>query len=483
MNDPHEVGCRPDRARHAVLGATLLGVLVSGCALTPPPAHQANVAAALPAGTQVPGGWVSDAVAGPVTNGWLAELADPSLDALVAEALRNNTDLRAAASRVIAAQQAAVVAGSRLYPWVGVNLGGNVTHDDGGTTNESSKAYLGVGWELDVWGRLRAERSAADAGAEAVALDYAWARQSLAATVARLWYLNIEANQLVALAGAAVDVYQKLTDLVQVRTDAGKVSNLDLTFMRAKLESAQSNLEATRAAQASARRGLETLLGRYPAAEIAVADAFLPLAPPPEADVPGAMLLRRPDLLAAEQRVLATFRQQEAAELSLLPDFSLSLAGGRLGDQILTLLDVNPWLAAAGIGVNVPIYEGGRLDARVAIATANQQAAVAAYGTAVLDAFREVENALADDGYYAARVPWETRALADRTDSVRIATLQYTAGRLDLLWVGELQAAQIGNQQSLITLQTMQRINRIRMYLALGSSYDVEPAAQVAAGP
>jgi len=195
------------------------------------------------------------------------------------------------------------------------------------------------------------------------------------------------------------------------------------------------------------------------------------------------VLLRRPDLLAAEQRVLATFRQQEAAELSLLPDFSLSLAGGRLGDQILTLLDVNPWLAAAGIGVNVPIYEGGRLDARVAIATANQQAAVAAYGTAVLDAFREVENALADDGYYAARVPWETRALADRTDSVRIATLQYTAGRLDLLWVGELQAAQIGNQQSLITLQTMQRINRIRMYLALGSSYDAEPAAQVAAGP
>lgn len=364
-----------------------------------------------------------------------------------------------------------------------MNLGGTVTHDDGGTTNEATKAYLGVGWELDVWGRLRAERSAAEAGAAAVALDYAWARQSLAATVARLWYLNIEANQIEALAVQAVGVYQQLTDLVQVRFDAGKVSTLDLTFMRAKLESSQSSLEAARAAQASAKRGLETLLGRYPSAEIATADAFRALAPPPAADVPGAMLLRRPDLLAAEQRVLATFRRQEAAELSLLPDFSLSLAGGRLGDQILTLLDVNPWMAAAGIGVNVPIYEGGRLDAQVAIATANQQAAVAGYGSAVLGAFREVEDAIANDGYFASRVPWETKALADRTESVRIANIQYLAGRIDLMWVGELQTAQIQNQQALIGLQTAQRLNRVRMYLALGASYDAEPAARVASGP
>ena len=459
----------------------VIAVTAAGCALRPPPAHQANLAEALPSTTQVPGAWVSDATAGPVLNGWLAEFGDPQLDALVAEAMRNNPDLREAAARVVAAQQAAVVAGSRLYPWVGAYLGADVTHDDDGNTNDATKAYLGVGWELDVWGRLRAQRAAAEADAEAVALDYAWARQSLAATVARLWYLNVEANQSVDLAAQAVSVYGTLTELVQVRAAAGKVSTLDVAYMRAKLESSQSNLESARAAQASARRGLETLLGRYPSAEIETAQQFLPLSAPPAADVPGAMLLRRPDLLAAEQNVLATFRREEAAELSLLPEFSLSLAAGRLGDQILALLDVNPWLTAAGIGANVPIYQGGRLDANVAIATANQQAAVAGYGRSVLGAFREVEDALDDDRYYAARVPWETKALADRTETVRIANLQYTAGRIDLMWVGELQSAQIKNQQDLIKLVTQQRINRVRMYLALGASYDAQPAARVAA--
>ena len=459
----------------------VIAVTAAGCALRPPPAHQANLAEALPSTTQVPGAWVSDATAGPVLNGWLAEFGDPQLDALVAEAMRNNPDLREAAARVVAAQQAAVVAGSRLYPWVGAYLGADVTHDDDGNTNDATKAYLGVGWELDVWGRLRAQRAAAEADAEAVALDYAWARQSLAATVARLWYLNVEANQSVDLAAQAVSVYGTLTELVQVRAAAGKVSTLDVAYMRAKLESSQSNLESARAAQASARRGLETLLGRYPSAEIETAQQFLPLSAPPAADVPGAMLLRRPDLLAAEQNVLATFRREEAAELSLLPEFSLSLAAGRLGDQILALLDVNPWLTAAGVGASVPIYQGGRLDAQVAIATANQQAAVAGYGRSVLGAFREVEDALDDDRYYAARVPWETKALADRTETVRIANLQYTAGRIDLMWVGELQSAQVQNQQDLIKLVTQQRINRVRMYLALGASYDAEPAARVAA--
>ena len=475
------------RPSHRRIPATLVAVAVAavasgtGCALKPPPAHDASLAEALPSTTRVPDGWVSDAAAGPVANGWLAELDDPQLDALVAEAMRNNPDLREAAARVIAAQQAAVIAGSRLYPWVGAYLGADVTHDDDGNTNDATKAYLGVGWEIDVWGRLRAQRAAAEADAASVALDYAWARQSLAATVARLWYLNVEANQMVDLAAQAVAVYGKLTELVQVRAAAGKVSSLDVTYMRAKLESSNSSLEAARAAQASAKRGLETLLGRYPSAEIETATQFLPLSPPPAADVPGAMLLRRPDLLAAEQDVLATFRREEAAELSLLPEFSLSLAAGRLGDQVLALLDVNPWLTAAGVGASVPIYQGGRLEANVAIATANQQAAVAGYGRAVLDAFREVEDALDDDAFYAARVPWETRALADRTETVRIANLQYTAGRIDLMWVGELQTAQIENQQDLITLVTQQRINRVRMYLALGASYDAEPAARVAA--
>lgn len=82
------------------------------------------------------------------------------------------------------------------------------------------------------------------------------------------------------------------------------------------------------------------------------------------------MLERRPDLLAAEREVLVAFRREESARLVLLPELSLSLAGGRLGDQILSLLHLNPWFASAGIGASIPIYEGGALQARVEIATA-----------------------------------------------------------------------------------------------------------------
>jgi len=477
--------CTTRRPQHTVpswrtsLVAVLLALPAAGCALKPPPAHEATLEAALPPGTVVPGAWVATTRPGVVANGWLAELDDPAVAAIVAEALANNTDLRAAAANVQAAQQAALVAGSRMLPWVGANLGGNVVHDDSGSTSESTVAYVGVAWEADVWGRLRATRAAAEASAQATELDYAYARQSLAATAARLWYLNTQANQLVTLSERAVDVYRQLTDLVQIRTDYGKVSKLDLAFMRSKLETAQSDLESARAAQGEARRGLEVLLGRYPAAEVQTAAQFPPLPPPPQADVPGSLLLRRPDLLASEQQVLAAFRRQEAAELALLPGFSLSLSGGRLGDELLTLLDLNPWLAAAGIGMSVPVYQGGRLRAQVEIATAEQAAAVAGYGSAVLGAFREGENTVAADTIYAARLPYEQRALADRKETVRISRIQYTAGRIDLLWVGELQAAEISNEQNLIKIVTAQRANRIRMYLALGSGFDATAAAQV----
>ena len=192
---------------------------------------------------------------------------------------------------------------------------------------------------------------------------------------------------------------------------------------------------------------------------------------------------RRPDLLAAEREVLVAFRREEAAELALLPEFSLSLAAGRLGDQVLSLLRLNPWLASAGIGISVPIYEGGALRARVQIATAQQLQAVARYGAAVLIAFREVENGLANERLLALQLPLDQKATADRSEAVRIATLQYKAGRRDLLWVAQLQTAQLASEASLIKLRATQRTNRVRLVLALGGSFDSQPATATATAP
>jgi outer membrane protein, multidrug efflux system len=465
-------------ARAPLLFGALAVALVAGCALAPLPRHDEVLDQALPKGTSVPPAWKAEAPVGAVGDDWLKALNDPMLDAIVAEAIANNLDLRVAAERVTIAQQSVIVVGAQLLPQVGVGLGGRTTNDEDHANNSNvTQAYAGVAWEIDVWGKLRAQRSAASESYVATALDYAYARQSLVATVCKTWYLATETRQLLALAEQAVDVYSQLLKLVTFRRQAGKDSDLDVVDTRAKLDAAMSDLEHARESYGEARRALEVLLGRYPAAEIEVAAAYPNLPATSAAGVPASLLQRRPDIVAAERGVLAAFRNEEAAELALLPSFSFSLIGGRLGDPILSILHLNPWLASAAIGVSIPIYEGGALRAQVKIATAQQAQAVARYGSVVLKAFREVENALANDQLLAKRVPLDQSAVVARTEAVRIATVQYKAGRRDLLWVSQLQTGQLVNEADLIKLASLQRVNRVQLYLALGGSFDQAPAA------
>ena len=142
---------------------------------------------------------------------------------------------------------------------------------------------------------------------------------------------------------------------------------------------------------------------------------------------------------------------------------------------MLSLLHLNPWLISAGIGVSIPIYEGGALRARIEIATAQQSQAIASYGAVALAAFREVENSLANERLLALQLPLDQKSLEDRTEAVRIATIQYKAGRRDLLWVAQLQATQLASELNVIKLRGAQRANRVRLYQALGGSFDAAP--------
>jgi outer membrane protein TolC len=188
----------------------LAAALIAGCALKSPPTHTGVVEQALPSTTRVPGAWRADARGGEVANDWLKSFNDPPLELIVAEAIAHNPDLRVAATQVAIAQQTVVIVGSRLLPWAGVQLGATGLRDQDSGSSSSTTAFVGVAWELDVWGRLRAQRAASEANAEAVALDYAYARQSLAATTAKLWYLAIETRQSLALGERAVAIYREL---------------------------------------------------------------------------------------------------------------------------------------------------------------------------------------------------------------------------------------------------------------------------------
>jgi multidrug efflux system outer membrane protein len=467
--------------KRALLGA--MAVSLCGCALHKPPSLSTVVNQALPKATPPPA-WSAGSDTTKVADDWVKSFNDDGLQTVVGEAIANNLDLRESAAQVEAARQNVIVVGSKLKPHVDVTIGGATTRSsDAASSNQyqSTTEYGVFSWEIDVWGRIRSQRAAAQENYEAIAMDYAFARQSLAATTARSWYLAIETRKLVALAQQTVDIYTRLLELVRIRRAAGKVADLDLAEASYELNEAQNQLIVMQGLYSEALRTLEVLVGHYPSAELAVAADYVPLPPLVSSGLPSSLLERRPDIVAAEHQVFSAFRNQEAARLALLPSFSFDLEGGRQGDQLLSVLGLNPWLMHSAVGMLVPIYQGGALQAQVRIATSQEDKAVAHFGGVALRAFDEVEVELTNERLLAERLPHTVGAVLEHTDAVRIAGLRYRAGSIDLLSVLQLQERQIQSQADLIKLQNTQLANRINLHLALGGSFESSPATNIPA--
>ena len=173
--------------RHLIVLLLMVATILFGCALSKPPEHEVVIKQALPEGTEIPSTWSSVADTETVANSWLRSFNDPTLETLVAEAIGNNQDLRQAAALVEMARQTVVVVGSKLYPQIGapIGLGGILsdTYANGNQSNDetfygSNYQYVSVFWEIDLWGRLRAQREASEAKYRATVLDYLYARQS-----------------------------------------------------------------------------------------------------------------------------------------------------------------------------------------------------------------------------------------------------------------------------------------------------------------
>jgi outer membrane protein, multidrug efflux system len=466
----------PQIVRVAVL--TTVAAL-SGC-LSKPPSNAKVLHDALPKSTKIPAAWTADSGAdGVVTNDWLKSFHDPQLEAVVAEAIANNLDLAQAAAIVEVARQNVVVVASQLKPQIAVGLGVATLRDKSQDQNSNTtNARFGIGWEPDVWGRLRAQRAAAKAGFEATALDYAWARQSLAATTSQAWYQAVGLRRLVAISEEAVKDYTDLLHLSQAKRKAGQVGGLDVSEASARVDLAQSVLSTTRALFIASQRNIEVLLGRYPAAALDINPNFAPLPPPVQAGLPSTLLERRPDVVSAERMVLAAFRNLESAKLALLPSFALNFDGGRISDEVLSLLRLNPWFYHVPLGMTVPIYTGGKLNAEVKIANAQQQQAVAHYGRTVLEAFDEVETALTNENLYAQQFQHLESSFREYTESVRIATLKYKAGATDMQQVLQLQTNQLSVESDIVKSQNARLANRINLHLALGGAFEAAPAVQ-----
>ncbi|WP_432735279.1 TolC family protein [Maridesulfovibrio sp. FT414] len=412
--------------------------------------------------TSEPGQWaVGAADSGQVRDGWIKDFNDPMLDSLVAEAMKNNPDLQAAAARVDRANALARQAGAELSPTV--SLGGQLS---GYTAGESRPqgAGLGISWEADVWGRLSLGQQSAEASAKAVAADYEFARQSLAASTARGWFLLCETDRQLEFLKSIVKILEEMYRIEQKKQEVGKVSAMEVSQVHAQLAEAQEAATKADTARQEAARSLEVLIGGYPADNMTGADRLVAAPPPIPAGQPSEILDRRPDIIAAEDRVAAAFYAEKGAELLHLPRFTINAGAGisGLGDAI----------AGLTAGMFAPLYTGGAIEGQIEQATAEQKEAVANYASAALNAFKEVENALSSETLLRERENFLTQAAEDNRRTYELSQVQYKVGKIDMFEMLSHQTRWIGSEMSLLNIKRERLDNRTNLHLALGGSFE-----------
>ncbi|MDH5263157.1 MAG: efflux transporter outer membrane subunit [Betaproteobacteria bacterium] len=463
--------------RAAPLAAALA---LAGCALNQPPEPQALRADALPS-VKVPEAWSSGGgAAGAVRDDWIATFADAQLASLVSEALASNLDLRVAAARVERAAAYAKQAGSTLYPQVNLLASGSFTGSDSGSAFET--AGLFVSWELDLWGRVRAQAEAGSAQYEAAAKDAEYARQSIAALVAKSWFLAVEARRQRAIAQEMLAAAEKLAALARERARIGRGDEYDVRLAQASLQGYRDTVLQLQLSEQQAIRAIETLVGRYPAAALDTAAQFPAFPGPVPAGLPSELLERRLDVAAAERRVASAYYLVGEAEAARLPRISLTGSGSSITSDLVFLKDRENPAWSAGGNLVMPLFMGGALKAQVEVRTAEQKAAVADYGRIGARAFSEVENALSAGFNLAARVPVLEGSVAENERALELAQVRYKVGSADQRAVQQQLLAAAAARAALTRAQGERLVQRVNLHLALGGGFG-PPAVATAAGP
>ncbi len=455
-------------ARAAVVAAATAAI-ASGCALAPPPPVEDTRKAALPT-LVVPPRYVaggSDARA--VERSWVAAFHDPALTALVREAIAYNTDLRVAQARVDQAAAYLKVAGAALYPQV------NLLGRGGGKMSDSS-GLSGVGlfanWELDLWGRVRAGQAFAQAQYDATRLDAEYARQSIAALVAKGWFLAVEARLQRDQARAMREASTKLAELAQDRLRVGRGDEFDTAVAQASVASLRDTERNLDAAYQQALRGLETLVGRYPGAALEVPKSLTRWPGDVPVGLPSDLLERRPDVVAAERRVAGAFYRTEEAKAARLPRITLTASVTTISSELFLLKNQDNPIWSLGAGLLQPIFLGGQLQGQVEVRTAEQQQAVADYGRTGARAFAEVEEALSNGYSLADREALLAVAVRENGRAFELAGIRYRVGAGDLRAVQQQQLALYAAQVTLLRVQAERLVQRVNLHLALGGSFD-----------
>ncbi|WP_457319066.1 efflux transporter outer membrane subunit [Stenotrophomonas sp. P5_B8] len=448
--------------------AVAVTLALSGCASLVP--RSTEVAPAIPAQ------WPAAAAAGTVDVadiGWRDFFVDPRLQSVINQSLDNNRDLRVAVLNVEKARAQYRIQRADRVPAVGVQ--GQMTRSGGDApVSEQFSANLGVvEFELDLFGRVRNLSQAALQQYFAEAANRRSAQLSLVAEVANAWLTLGADNEQLRIAQATLASYEDSLRLTEARRQLGGASALELSQTRTLVETARTDVARFAGQVAQDRNALVLLAGGpvddtlLPTTEVTEVAALRPL----PAGVPGEVLLRRPDVMAAEHTLLSANANIGAARAAFFPSISLTGSIGSASSELSSLFDSGTRVWSFMPKLNLPIFQGGKLRANLGVATADRDIALAQYEKAIQSGFREAADALVLNDSLDAQLASQQALVAAAEQAQTLSQARYDAGLDSFLTLLDARRTAYTARKSLVSTQLAQQSNQVALYKVLGGGW------------
>lgn len=424
-----------------------------------------------------------------VTNGVSPELAwwqvyqDETLQALIREAFTNNYDLRVAAARVEQARAIAMQARSQFVPGATYNgVVGRGRNDlfgsafpDGGATVNSAAATLNAFWEVDLWGRVRRLNESARAQLLASEEARRGVRLSLLSDVATAYFQLLELDQELEIASRTTNSFAESLRIFSRRLEGGTASALETSRAQAAFEDAAAALPSIRQRIAITEDQLSILLGRNPEPVQRLASSLEEeVFPEIPAGLPSALLERRPDIRENEQTLRSANAQVGVSVGEFFPKIGLTALLGKASPELsaFTLGSANVWgIAAEAAG---PLFQGGRLVGQYRQSKAAREEAMLRYQQTILNAFREVSDALVAREQLAEMREHQAHQVGALEQAVKLSSERYVVGKASYYEVLEAQQQLFPAQLNLARTQRDQLLAIVELYKALGGGWSVE---------
>ncbi|QVM87459.1 efflux transporter outer membrane subunit [Pseudomonas lalucatii] len=469
------------------LSLIALSLLLGGCMLGPD--YQRPELPA-PAQFKQIEGWKAASPGDALERGaWWTLYGDAELNALVERLQLSNQNLAAAEAQY--RQARALVRGARasFYPTLSASAGvtragqgggdstigtGDGLSISGANASNTSKSYqlgLNAAWELDIWGKLRRGLESSRAEFDASAADLAAARLSLQSELVQNYLQLRVLDEQKRLLEATVAAYARSLRLTENQYNAGIVPRSDVTQATTQLRSTQAQAIDLDWQRAQLEHAIAVLVGASPAELSIAAREDVPGLPQIPVALPSQLLERRPDVAAAERRVMAANAQIGVAEAAWFPDLTISASGGYRGSSFADWLEVPNRFWSLGPQLALSLFDGGARRAELERSEAVYEQTVAQYRQAVLDSFREVEDQLVLLRVLEQESAVQQQALDAARESLRLIDNQYRAGTLDFNSVVNVQATALNNERASLTLLGSRLSASVQLIAALGGGW------------